>query len=117
MNDKRFWQGAMVGAAAALLLSNDKVRGKLANLVSGTGNLVKSGGSTVKEKASHTVVSVKENVTTGGEIFRDTYAAGKQGFRDSVERHNQMQDVTGAEVDIVEVETVELQAEDKPVQG
>ena len=45
--------------------------------------MFKSGGATVKDTAS----SVKENVAAGGEIFRDTYQAGKDGFKESVERH------------------------------
>ncbi|WP_275724287.1 YtxH domain-containing protein [Vibrio furnissii] len=87
MNDKEFWKGAMVGAAAALLLSNENVRGKLMGLVSGAGDLLKSGGSSVKEGAVHTASAVKDNVSTGSEIFKDTYAAGKQGFQESVKRH------------------------------
>ncbi|MDR8522347.1 YtxH domain-containing protein [Shewanella fidelis] len=87
MNDKEFWKGAMIGAAAALLLSNDKVRGKLFDVVSGAGDMLKTGGSKVKDAASHTAQNVKENVTNSGEIFKDTYSAGKQGFNESVERH------------------------------
>ncbi|WP_240998105.1 YtxH domain-containing protein [Vibrio owensii] len=89
MNDKEFWKGAMVGAAAALLLSNENVRGKLMGLVSGAGDMLKSGGSSVKEGAVNTASAVKENVSTGSEIFKDTYAAGKQGFQESVERHKE----------------------------
>ncbi|WP_244204672.1 YtxH domain-containing protein [Vibrio rhodolitus] len=92
MNDKEFWKGAMVGAAAALLLSNENVRGKLMGLVSGAGDALKTGGCAVKETAANTAHSVKENVSTGGEIFRDTYAAGKQGFQDSVERHKEIKE-------------------------
>ncbi|ENX3946957.1 YtxH domain-containing protein [Photobacterium damselae] len=87
MNDKEFWKGAMVGAAAALLLSNENVRGKLMGLVSGAGSMLKSGGESVKEGAMNTASTVKENVSTGSEIFKETYAAGKQGFQESVERH------------------------------
>ncbi|ODA36303.1 hypothetical protein A8L45_00220 [Veronia pacifica] len=89
MNDKEFWKGAMVGAAAALLLSNENVRGKLVGLVAGAGDKLKSGGCAVKDTAAQTASSVRENITTGSEIFRDTYAASKQGFQESVERHNQ----------------------------
>lgn len=89
MNDKEFWKGAMVGAAAALLLSNENVRGKLMGMVSGAGDMLKTGGCAVKDGATNTVQNVKENVSTSGEIFRDTYAAGKQGFHESVERHQQ----------------------------
>ncbi|MFC3187230.1 hypothetical protein ACFOD0_10040 [Shewanella intestini] len=89
MNDKEFWKGAMVGAAAALLLSNDKVRGKLMDVVSGAGDMLKTGGCKVKDSATDTAQSVRESVNNGGEIFKDTYTAGKQGFQQSVERHNQ----------------------------
>ncbi|WKY60504.1 YtxH domain-containing protein [Vibrio sp. SNU_ST1] len=87
MSDKEFWKGAMVGAAAALILSNDNVRGKLMGLVSGAGDMLKTGGDTVKETAVSTASTVKENVSTSSEIFKDTYAAGKQGYQDSVQRH------------------------------
>lgn len=87
MSDKEFWKGAMVGAAAALLLSNENVRGKLMGVVSGAGDMLKSGGTSVKDSAMTTASSVKENVTTSGEIFRDTVSAGKQGFQESVEKH------------------------------
>ncbi|WED24672.1 YtxH domain-containing protein [Vibrio sp. JC009] len=87
MSDKEFWKGALVGAAAALVLSNENVRKGIMGLVSGTGDMLKSGGSSVKETAMSTASSVKENVSAGGEIFRDTYQAGKEGFKDSVERH------------------------------
>ncbi|KPZ69110.1 hypothetical protein AN944_03126 [Shewanella sp. P1-14-1] len=89
MNDKEFWKGAMIGAAAALLLSNDKVRGKLMDVVSGAGDMLKTGSGKVKETASQTASSVKENVTNSSEIFKDTYSAGKEGFQASVERHYQ----------------------------
>ncbi len=87
MSDKEFWKGAMVGAAAALILSNDNVRGKLMGLVSGAGDMLKTGGSAVKDTAVNTASSVKENVSTSGEIFKDTVAAGKQGYQESVEKH------------------------------
>ena len=89
MNDKEFWKGAMIGAAAALLLSNDKVRGKMMDVVSGAGDMLKSGGGKVKETASQTASNVKENVSNSSEIFKDTYSAGKEGFQASVERHYQ----------------------------
>ncbi|MGL6258602.1 YtxH domain-containing protein [Vibrio sp. WXL210] len=87
MSDKEFWKGAMVGAAAALLLSNDNVRNKLMGMVSGAGDMLKTGGASVKDAAVNTASSVKENVSTGSEIFKDTVAAGKQGFEQSVEKH------------------------------
>lgn len=87
MNDKEFWKGAMVGAAAALILGNENVRGKLMGLVSGAGDMLKTGGSAVKDTASNTASAVKTNVSTSSEIFKDTYAAGKQGFQQSVEKH------------------------------
>ncbi|WP_285406231.1 MULTISPECIES: YtxH domain-containing protein [unclassified Vibrio] len=87
MSDKEFWKGAMVGAAAALILSNDNVRGKLMGLVSGAGDMLKNGGEAVRDSAANTASSVKENVSTGSEIFKDTYQAGKQGYQDSVQKH------------------------------
>lgn len=87
MSDKEFWKGAMVGAAAALLLSNDNVRGKLMGLVSGAGDMLKTGGGAVKDGAVNTASAVKENVATSSEIFKDTVAAGKEGFQQSVEKH------------------------------
>lgn len=87
MSDKEFWKGAMVGAAAALVLGNDNVRGKLMGLVSGAGDMLKSGGNTVKDTSVSTAASVKENISTSGEIFKDTYVAGKKGYQESVQRH------------------------------
>lgn len=98
MTDKEFWKGAMVGAAAALLLSNDKVRGKLMDVASGAGDLLKTGGSAAKESAESTAKAVKESVVTSNEIFKDTYAAGKQGFQESVDKHKAEQ-VQAAEND------------------
>lgn len=87
MDDKEFWKGAMIGAGVALLLSNDKVRGSLMNMLSGAGDMLKTGGASVKDAATETASNVKESVNTGSEIFRDTVNAGKQGFQESVERH------------------------------
>lgn len=87
MSDKDFWKGAMVGAAAALILSNDNVRKNIVGMLSGTGDLLKTGGETVKDAAVNTASSVKEGVATGSEVFHDTYQAGKEGFKESVERH------------------------------
>lgn len=86
MNDKEFWKGALVGAAAAFVLSNEGVRKGLMGLLSGTGDMLKSGGSSVKQTATSTASSVKNNVAAGSEIFRDTYQAGKEGFKESVAR-------------------------------
>ncbi|MGR5151456.1 YtxH domain-containing protein [Photobacterium swingsii] len=90
MNDKEFWKGAMVGAAAALILSNENVRKGLMGAISGAGNMLKTGGEAVKDTATQTAASVQQNVSAGNEIFRDTYAAGKEGFKESVERHQQV---------------------------
>ncbi len=60
MSDKEFWKGAVVGAAAALLLSNENVRGKLMGLVSGAGDMLKTGGSTVKDAAVSTASRLKK---------------------------------------------------------
>ena len=104
MNDKEFWKGAMVGAAAALILGNENVRGKLMGLVSGAGDMLKTGGSAVKESASSTASAVKTNVANSSEIFKDTYAAGKQGFQQSVEKHKSEPIVKEADA-MSEVET------------
>lgn len=95
MNDKEFWKGAMVGAAAALLLSNENVRGKLMDLVAGAGDMLKAGGGAVKETASQTAHNMRDNMAASGEIFRDTYTAGKEGFQESVERHQHHPDTDG----------------------
>lgn len=96
MNDKEFWKGAMVGAAAALLLSNENVRSKLVGLVAGAGDMLKAGGSNAKDAATQTAQNVRDNVATSGEIFRDTYAAGKDGFQESVERHQHVKSQNNA---------------------
>lgn len=87
MSDKEFWKGAMVGAAAALILSNDNVRGKLMGLVSGAGDMLKNGGEAMRDGAANTASTVKESVSTSSEIFKDTVAAGKQGYQESVQKH------------------------------
>ncbi len=89
MNDKEFWKGALVGAAAALILSNENVRKGIMNVVSSGGEMLKSGGASVKEGAMSTASAVKENVGAGKEIFTETYQAGKTGFKESVARHKE----------------------------
>ncbi|KLV02141.1 hypothetical protein ABT58_05035 [Photobacterium aphoticum] len=97
MNDKEFWKGAMVGAAAALILSNENVRKGIMGLVTNAGSMMKSGGETVKDTAVQTASSVKQSVTTGSEIFRDTVGAGKEGFKESVQRHRTQPEVDASE--------------------
>ncbi|MEI6896917.1 MAG: hypothetical protein V5786_05420 [Psychromonas sp.] len=97
MNDKEFWKGAIVGAAAALILSNDNVRKGLMGALSGAGNMLKTGSESVKEAAVKTASNMQQNVSTGGEIFQETYAAGKEGFKESVERHQQLPEVEASE--------------------
>ncbi len=98
IDDKEFWKGAMIGAAAALILGNENVRNNLLQMFTGAGDMLKSGGekvkesayqagSSIKENASKAGASVKQTATTGNEIFKDTINAGKQGFHESVERH------------------------------
>ncbi|WP_051252798.1 hypothetical protein [Ferrimonas kyonanensis] len=89
VDDKEFWKGAMIGAAAALILSNDNVRGNLMNLVSGAGDMLKTGTDKVKQTATQTASSVSDNVSMTSDVFKDTFAAGKAGFKESVERHRQ----------------------------
>ncbi|WP_084722267.1 hypothetical protein [Photobacterium aquae] len=103
MNDKEFWKGAVVGAAAALVLSNENVRKGLMGLVSNAGSMLKSGGETVKETAVQTASSVKQGVSTGGEIFRDTYGAGKEGFKESLDRHRTQPEFDQDETDVEEM--------------
>lgn len=87
IDDKEFWKGAMIGAAAALILGNENVRNSVIGMFSGAGDMLKTGGGKVKEGATQATQSVKQNVSTGNEIFKDTVSAGKQGFQDSVDRH------------------------------
>ncbi|WP_228350946.1 MULTISPECIES: YtxH domain-containing protein [Limnobaculum] len=91
VDDKEFWKGAMIGAAAALILGNESVRNTLLQTFANAGDMLKSGGSKVKEKAETTAESVKESVMTSGAIFRDTVQAGKEGFQESVERHREQE--------------------------
>ncbi|GAA4893803.1 YtxH domain-containing protein [Ferrimonas pelagia] len=99
VDDQEFWKGAMIGATAALLLSNDNVRNSLMTMVSSGGEKLKSGGvkaketvfdsaNSVKQTAQTTAANVKQTVHTGSEIFKETYQAGKSGFDASMERHN-----------------------------
>ncbi|MEI6859060.1 MAG: hypothetical protein V5788_04635 [Shewanella sp.] len=97
MNDKEFWKGAIVGAAAALILSNENVRKGLMGAISGAGGMLKTGGESVKDAAVKTASNMQQNVTAGGEIFQETYAAGKEGFKESVERHQQTPEVEASE--------------------
>ncbi|MGL4859101.1 MAG: hypothetical protein ACRC5A_05060 [Enterobacteriaceae bacterium] len=87
MDDKEFWKGAMIGAAATLLLTNDSVRQLLLQTLSGTGEFLKTGGEKVRDEVKSGVDSVKQSAVTGGTIFRDTIRAGKEGFHESVKRH------------------------------
>ncbi len=89
IDDKEFWKGAMIGAAAALILGNENVRSSLLQMLTGAGDMLKTGGSKVKDSACKATSSVKEHAVAGNEIFKDTYSAGKQGFKDSVDRHRQ----------------------------
>ena len=89
VDDKEFWKGAMIGAAAALILGNESVRNTLLQTFANAGDLLKAGGSKVKDAAETGASSVKETVTTTSAIFRDTVQAGKEGFQESVGRHRQ----------------------------
>ena len=89
VDDKEFWKGAMIGAAAALILSNESVRNTLLQTFANAGDLLKTGSSKVKDAAESSANSVKETVATSSAIFRDTVQAGKDGFQESVERHRQ----------------------------
>lgn len=87
VDDKEFWKGAMIGAAAALILSNENVRGSLMQLLTGAGDMLKTGGSKLKEGTCQAASKVSSSASMSSEVFRDTVRAGKEGFKDSVERH------------------------------
>lgn len=89
VDDKEFWKGAMIGAAAALILGNESVRNTLLQTFANAGDLLKAGGSKVKDAAESGASSVKETVAASSTIFRDTVQAGKEGFQESVGRHRQ----------------------------
>ncbi|QTF07609.1 hypothetical protein HC231_06480 [Brenneria izadpanahii] len=89
MDDKEFWKGAMIGAAATLLLTNESVRNMLLQTVASTGDLLKTGGAKVKDGVKSGAETLKETATASSTIFRDTLKAGKEGFNESVERHRQ----------------------------
>lgn len=97
VDDKEFWKGAMIGAAAALILGNESVRNTLLQTVTNAGDLLKAGGGKVKDAAGAAAESVKESAKTGSEIFRDTVTAGKEGFQESVARHRQTDGDQGAD--------------------
>ncbi|MDN6110473.1 MAG: YtxH domain-containing protein [Enterobacterales bacterium] len=88
-DDKEFWKGAMIGAAATLLLTNESVRNMLMQTVANAGDLLKTGGAKVKDGVMSGAETIKETATTSSTIFRDTLKAGKEGFTESVERHRQ----------------------------
>lgn len=96
VDDKEFWKGAMIGAAAALILSNDSVRGSLMQLVTGAGDMLKTGGGKLKEGTCQAASAVSNTASMGSEVFRDTVRAGTEGFKDSVERHRTPRDEAGA---------------------
>lgn len=86
-DDKEFWKGAMIGAAATLLLTNENVRNMLMQTLSGTGEMLKTGGSKVKDAVMSGAGNIRDTAVTGGTIFRDTVSAGKEGFQESVARN------------------------------
>lgn len=87
MNDKEFWKGAMVGAAAALLLSNDTVRQKLWSGLAGAGDLLKNAGGQAKDFGLETAANVQQAAAKNSDIFKQTYAAGKEGYQTAVAKH------------------------------
>ena len=88
IDDSEFWKGAMVGAAATLVLNNETVRSQLLGLLGNAGELLKTGGEKIKQETSNTASSVSSNVSMANNIFHDTLAAGKAGFRESVEKNS-----------------------------
>ncbi|WP_076411902.1 hypothetical protein [Shewanella sp. UCD-KL12] len=97
VDDKEFWKGAMIGAAAAMIMSNENVRNSMMQMFMGAGDMLKTGADKVKQGSAQTASSVKNNVNAGSEIFRETYQAGKQGFNESVERHRAPDEATPTE--------------------
>ncbi|WP_298444962.1 hypothetical protein [uncultured Ferrimonas sp.] len=97
VDDKEFWKGAMIGAAAALVLSNDNIRGNLLSMLGNAGDLLKSGGDKVKSAATSTASNVSGNVNMSKDVLRDTVAAGTAGFKESVARHRQPEEELDAE--------------------
>lgn len=89
VDDKDFWKGAMIGAAAALLLSNEGLRDSMMKMFSGAGDALKSSGEKVRQTSADMMDSAGQQMTDGKEIFKDTFNAGKQGFNESVQRHQQ----------------------------
>jgi len=104
IDDKEFWKGAMIGAAAALILGNENVRNNLLQMFSGATDMFKSGGEKVKDSAVKATESVKQNVNAGSEIFKDTLHAGKEEFHASVARHK-----TAPETDAPVDETADVE--------
>ncbi len=98
VDDKEFWKGAMIGAAAALVFSNETVRGNLQALLGQAGELLKTGGEKVKcsansavataaETASNVSACVGDNVQMGTDVLKDTASAASAGFKASVAKH------------------------------
>ncbi|AGH80511.1 hypothetical protein PCNPT3_02845 [Psychromonas sp. CNPT3] len=106
IDDKEFWKGAMIGAAAALILGNENVRNNMMEMFSGATDILKNSTDKIKENAAKASSSIKDNAckmsasvkdtaNTSNEIFKDTFNAGKQGYQESVQRHQQSkQDAT-----------------------
>ncbi|WP_051201816.1 hypothetical protein [Ferrimonas senticii] len=106
VDDKEFWKGAMVGAAAALILSNENVRNQLLGLLGNAGDLLKSGGEKVKSAASTTASNVTGGVAMGADVLRDAMQAGTTGFKESVARHRTPAEAADVAAPIAEEQAV-----------
>ncbi|WBA84852.1 hypothetical protein [Endozoicomonas sp. GU-1] len=53
INDREFWKGAMIGAAAALLLGNENVRGKLLEMLASAGSMLKGAEAEASKSAAN----------------------------------------------------------------
>ncbi|BDM64219.1 hypothetical protein NFHSH190041_16710 [Shewanella sp. NFH-SH190041] len=76
INDKEFWKGAMVGAAAAMLLNNDTVRSKLMGLITGASDLLKTGEQAGAEQVAENAQQMMHSAQPQSEIFREHHTEG-----------------------------------------
>lgn len=81
VDDKEFWKGAMIGAAAALILGNESVRNTLLQTFANAGDLLKGHVGKAQETTEQPAGNVKDSVMTGGAIFRDEMQIDEDDFR------------------------------------
>lgn len=81
VDDKEFWKGAMIGAAAALILGNESVRNTLLQTFANAGDLLKGNAGKAQETTEQAAADMKDSVMTGGAIFRDEMQTDEDDFR------------------------------------